>query len=101
MDHLNKQFDSIKFTMEMEENNSLPFIDTLIIRKQDGGVSHKVHRKKTHTEQYLHALSHHCPQQKAGVMKTLITRAMRISDKEHLETEKEHLHHVFLSNGYD
>ena len=62
VDHLNKQSNSIKFTMEMEENNSLPFLDTLIIRKQDGGISHKVHRNKTHTEQYLHALSHHNPQ---------------------------------------
>ena len=42
VDHINKQSDSIKFTMEMEENNCLPFLDTLIIRKQDGGVSHKV-----------------------------------------------------------
>ena len=33
-------------------------------------------------------------------MNTLITRAIRISDTEHLEAEKEHLHDVFLSNGY-
>ena len=64
VDHLNKQPDSIKFTMEMEENNCLPFLDTLIIRKQDGGVSHKVYRKKTHTDQNIHSLSHHHPQQK-------------------------------------
>ena len=43
VDHLNKQFDSIKFTMEMEESNFLPFLDTLVIRKQDVGVSHKVY----------------------------------------------------------
>ena len=88
MDHLNKQSDSIKFTMELEESNCLPFLDTLIIRKQNGGVSHKVYRKKTHTEQYLHALSHHHPQQKMGVMNTLITKAIKISDTEHLESEK-------------
>ena len=34
-------------------------------------------------------------------MNTLITRAIRISDTEHLEAEKEHLHDVFLSNGYE
>ena len=101
VDHLNEQSDSIKFTMELEESNCLPFLDTLIIRKQDGGISRKVYRKKTDTEQYLHALSHHHPQQKMGVMNTLITRAIRISDTEHLEAEKEHLHDVFLSNGYD
>ena len=86
--------------MEIEESNCLPFLDTLIIRKQDIDVSHKVYRKKTHTEQYLHALSHHHPQQKVGVMNTLITGAIRISDTEDIEAKKEHLHGVFLSNGY-
>ena len=61
VDHLNSQNDSIKFTKEFEENNELPFLDTLVIRKHDGGIAHKVYRKKTHTEQFLHALSHHHP----------------------------------------
>ena len=34
-------------------------------------------------------------------MNTLITRAIRISNIEHLEAEREHLHDVFLSNGYE
>ena len=85
---------------EFEENNALPFLDTLVIKKQDGGIAHKVYRKKTHTEQYLHALSHHHPNQKMGVLNTLITRALKVSDKDRIEFEKEHLHNVFLSNGY-
>ena len=103
VDHLNKKSDSIKFTTEMEESRCLPFLDTMIIKNQDGGVSHKVYRrrKKSHTEQYPHALSHHHPQQKMGFMNTLITGAIRISDTEHLEAEKQHLPDVFLSNGYD
>ena len=86
--HLNKQSNSIKSTMEMGDSHCLPFLDTMIIRKQDRGISHKMYRKKTHTEQYLHTLSHHHPQQKMGVMNTLITRAIRISDTEQLEAEK-------------
>ena len=101
VDHLNSQNDSIKFTKEFEENNELPFLDTLVIRKQDGGIAHKVYRKKTHTEQYLHALSHHHPNQKLGVLNTLFTRALRISDNDHLESEQEHLRNVFMSNGYN
>ena len=31
----------------------------------------------------------------------MIMRAIRISYTEHLEAEKEHLHDVFLSNGYE
>ena len=98
---MNSQNDSIKFTKEFEENNELPFLDTLVMRTQEGGIAHKVYRKKTHTEQYLHALSHHHPNQKLGVLNTLFTRALRISDNDHLESEQEHLRNVFLSNGYD
>ena len=101
VEHLNKQTESIKFMKEFEENNALPFLDTLLIRKQDGSISHKVYRKGTHTEQYLHALSHHHPNQKMGVLNTLFTRALRVSDNDHLDSEIEHLRNVFLSNGYN
>jgi len=57
--------------------------------------------KKTHTKQYLHASSHHFPAQKFGVLSTLATRALRISNEIHLEKEKSHLLEVFKNNGYN
>ena len=101
VEHLNKQTKSIKFTKEFEENNAPPFLDTLLIRKQDGSIAHKVYRKGNHTEQYLHTLSHHPSNQKMGVLNTLFTRALRVSDNDHLDSEIEHLRNVFLSNGYN
>lgn len=86
--------------MEVEVNKSLPFLDILITRNDDGSISHQVYRKTTHTEQYLHASSHHHPTHKIGVLNTLATRALRISDQEHLEKEIEHLIKVFLKNRY-
>ena len=35
-----------------------------------------------------------------GVLNTLITRDLRVSDKDHRDSEKEHLHNVFPRNGY-
>lgn len=55
-------------------------------------------RKKTHTEQYLHATSHHFPVQKIVVLNTLATRALRVSDENHMEDEKSHLLEVFEKN---
>ena len=98
--HLNDQSRSIKFTMEYEVDGSLPFLDVLISRKDDGTFSHQVFRKKTHTEQYLHASSHHFHAQKLGVLNTLATRALRISDQSHIEGEKSHMLSVFCKNGY-
>jgi len=71
--------------MELEENGSIPFLDILINMKEDGKLGHLVYRKNTHTENYLHASSHHHPTQNIGVLNTLSIRSIRISDKEHLE----------------
>ena len=60
---------SIKFTYEEESENSLPFLDTLMIRKEDGTVKLLVYRKKTHTGQYLNFTSHHPLLQKLGSSK--------------------------------
>jgi hypothetical protein len=86
--------------MELEENGSIPFLYLLISRKSDGNLGHAVYRKKTHTKNYLHANSHHHPKKKLGVLKTLATRAIRISDETHLEQEKDHLSVVFKNIGY-
>lgn len=77
--------------MEFEVNGSLPFLYVLISKKDDGFFSHQVFRKKTHIDQYLHAKSHHYPAQKLGVLNTPATRALRVSDENHLVNEKTHL----------
>jgi len=71
--------------MEVEENGHLPFLDILLSRRDDGSICHQVFWKKTHTEQYFHANSHHFLTQKFGVLNTLATRALRISDDDHLD----------------
>ena len=86
--------------MEVEEKNNISFLDVLTIRNRDGSMAHQVSRKPTHTNRYLHANSHHFPSQKLGVINTLITQALRISDKELVEQEIKHLAETFILNGY-
>jgi hypothetical protein len=73
--NLNDISKDIKFTIELEENGNILFLDILIKRKEDGSLEHRVYRKKTHIEKYLHASSHHHPEHKLGVLKTLSMRA--------------------------
>ena len=59
--HLNSISSEIKFTMELEENGKIAFLDVLISRKEDGTLGHQVYKKKAHTDSYLHADSYHHP----------------------------------------
>ena len=62
-----------KITVELEEEKRLPFLDTEITHHQDGSLSTKVYRKKTHTDKYLSFESHHQLAHKNAVGKTLFT----------------------------
>jgi hypothetical protein len=86
--------------MEMEKDNSLPFLDVLISRLPNDSLTHQLYWKKTDTDTYLHAQSHHHPAKKYVVLKTLVTQAIRISDPQVLEKEKSHLTKSLVSNGY-
>ena len=48
-DHLNSVDPNINFTMELEQDDNLAFLDVLVMRTQDGKLATKVHRKPTHT----------------------------------------------------
>ena len=44
----------IKFTMERESNDSLPFLDILLIKRIEGSVKWRLYRKSTWNGQYPH-----------------------------------------------
>jgi hypothetical protein len=90
----------IQFAMEKEQEGHLPFLDIDIYRKTDGFLGHKVYRKSTHTNLYLHQNSHHHPAKKQSVLTSLIHRANALCDQDFLPQELEFLTTVFKDNGY-
>lgn len=88
------------FTMELESNNHLPFLEILLIKKPDGYLGHRVFRKSTHMDLYLHSASHHHPSQKIGVLKTLAMKPYWICDEENLGPKLDHLCDIFRLKGY-
>ncbi|KAJ8951684.1 hypothetical protein NQ318_012226 [Aromia moschata] len=59
-----------------------PLVKLLVKRTNNNKLAHGVYRKKTHTDRYLNAASHHHPQQKRSLIKTLAHRAETICDDE-------------------
>ncbi|CAH1242806.1 Hypp6981 [Branchiostoma lanceolatum] len=99
--HLNSIHPNIKFTKELEENGSLPMLDVLMSRKEDGWLKFSVFRKSTHTDQYLQFDSHQPMEHKMGVIRTLRHRADHIiTEDEDRAIEYEHLRTVLSVAGY-
>ena len=67
-DHLNSIEPTIKLTTELEQEGSLPFLNTIVIRHSDGSLTTTVFRKKTHSDRYLDFDSHHPLAHKVAVV---------------------------------
>ena len=90
----------IQFTLEVEKEEFLPFLDVGILKKE-GKLVTKIYRKPIHTQQYIHWGSNHPKHMLLGVLKGLIHRAHVLCDmKEDLIEELDLLKNVFISNGY-
>ena len=50
---MNQQHNNIKFTKEIESDSTLPFLDVLITKNDDGHLSTSMYRKPTFTGLYL------------------------------------------------
>jgi hypothetical protein len=95
LDHLNSIHHNIKFTIEVEKNRYLPFLDVLVSRRPDSSLGQNVYREPTHTDLYLHAKSAHLPAQKKGVLLSLIHLARRLCDADSLDKEVQHIKETF------
>ena len=101
MGHLNSIESTINFTVEVESENKIAFLDTEITHQDNGSLSTTVYRKKTHTDQYLSFHSHHPISHKIAVVNTLYSRAESIcSTEQELEKERKHVKKVLRNNGY-
>ena len=100
LEHINSLHPSIKFTLDIQkEDKSIPFLDVMLVIKEDGSLGHKVYRKPTHTDRYLHYNSFHHPNIKNSLCKTLINRAKTICEVDNIEGELEHLRSVLKINS--
>ena len=98
---MNNSHPNIKFTMETEHNETLPFLDILVIRQSDGTLTTQVYRKATYTVLYLRWDRFVPKQYKIGLVKCLIHRAWHICSRvEYFRQEMDFVKSVLVKNVY-
>ena len=99
LQHLNSQHPDITFTMEIESNGRLPYLDATI-RRNGNRVTTSVHRKPTDTGRYLSFDSHHPVSAKRSTVNALLSRALSVvSDSTEQIAELEAVKTTLLKNG--
>ena len=79
LEHINNVDLAIKFRVEEnKEDDAIPFLDTIVKPEPNGRLFITVHRKPTHTNQYLQLDSHHHPSAKYSVISTLNHRTKTV-----------------------
>ena len=98
--YLNSKHKNIKFTYEKESNDSLPFLDILISRSENGFKT-SVYHKPTFSGVYSNFNSFIYDQYKIGLIFTLLFRTFSIvSDFSRFHTEVSHLKDILRKNAF-
>ena len=90
---------NLKFTIEKEKDNCLPFLDVHLLRTSSELLT-TVYRKPTFAGQYIPFQSF-CPlSQKLGLISCLVFRAHKICSKKLFEEELDKIKNIFEALGY-
>ncbi|XP_053692163.1 uncharacterized protein LOC128740627 [Sabethes cyaneus] len=99
---LNSKHDSIRFTVEKEQDGTLPFLDLRISIKEDKTLKFGIYRKQTSTDRFITSDSNHFGAQKQAAFHSMAHRLFNIPmEKEEFNAEREKIHKIAEQNGYD
>lgn len=91
---------NIQFTIEKETNNTVPFLDTLLIRTPENSVILDWYRKPMSSDRYIHYLSNHPTRQKINLVLALKNRIKKICHPSLYDKNLKKLKSVLSINGY-
>lgn len=95
----NSYHDRLQFTFETEKNNSIPFLDVLVIR--DGNkLSYDWYHKPTWSGRYINFYSLHPLNQKIGLIKHLTDKALTLSTGHYRPKNIKLIKDVLTNNDY-
>ncbi|KAI4476541.1 hypothetical protein M0804_013520 [Polistes exclamans] len=92
--------EKILFTIKIEDNGTLPFLDVTVIRNEDGTISTNWYVKPTSLGRCINYYSNHPLSQKIRTIKGLLFRALTLSNKKFHRENKEKKETLLKNNNY-
>ena len=96
---LNDVEPTINFTYEVEQNDTIPFLD-ILIHNSHPHLSFEVYRKPTYKNDLINFFSHHSSHIKSGIIIGSYLRALRICSEEFLSKEESFILETFKTLKY-
>ena len=90
----------LKFTNELEFENTLLFLNILTIKNNDGIIETNWHRKNTFLGRYLNYFSNHPLKQKIAIIKNLVDTAILLSHDKFHEENLETIKNLLMLNNF-
>ncbi|XP_062533790.1 uncharacterized protein LOC134202820 [Armigeres subalbatus] len=100
LDVFNEYDQHIQFTVELEKNGSLPFLDTIVIHREDGGMNTKWYSKPISSGRLLNYHSFHPTTMKLNVANNLIKRITQLTTSTSIEQQKHTIFQILRQNNY-
>ena len=97
---INNVTNSIKFTLEKEDEGNICFLYLKMIRNANGSLKFKIFRTQTHTDKYLNIDSYLGIQHENSVVRSLMHRANSLCDDQFINNEFSQIDAVLKQNGY-
>jgi hypothetical protein len=98
--HMNEQFPTIEFTMDVEENEYISYLD-LMVSKNNKKLEFNIYRKETNTNLLIRNDSYHHPSHKAAAFHSMFHRLFNIPmNHENFENERKKIYKIAQQNGY-
>ncbi|KAK5648069.1 hypothetical protein RI129_002961 [Pyrocoelia pectoralis] len=90
----------LQFTVEREDNNGVPFLDTKLIRTSDNKIFIDWYTKPTHSGRYINFNSNHIMRQKVNTLKGMKNRVLKISHVTFQQKNLKRLSTMFITNNF-
>uniref|UniRef100_A0A8D8YCD0 Helix-turn-helix domain-containing protein n=1 Tax=Cacopsylla melanoneura TaxID=428564 RepID=A0A8D8YCD0_9HEMI len=96
----NSYHPDLQFTLEIENNSSLPFLDLNVIRNPDGSIDTCHYKKPTYSGRLLNFHSNQPYSYKINCAKNLISRTLNLSDSKYHKTLIPEIYSTLEENSY-